>query len=174
MGDPKREKLILAARASIDLAASQLETLETLDTWLIKQDIEHFEMMTGIETENSYLILGAAKSRGADGGGPCAEPFGKHAGGFYHTDALASGAADVATLAFYNFEVIEARGRGRGLDDVDFFSLKDYGVPFFCQLVLFTTPQRLETLADPLRRLVLAMRRATGLIKQDPKRARAI
>jgi len=107
----------------------------------------------------------------ADGGGPCAEPFGKHAGGFYHTDALASGAADVATLAFYNFEVVEARGRGL---DVDFFSLKDFGVPCFCQLVLFTTPQRLEALADPLRKLVLAMRRATGLIKQDPKRARAI
>ena len=27
---------------------------------------------------------------------------------FHHTDALIEGKADVATLAFYNFEVVEA------------------------------------------------------------------
>ncbi len=41
-------------------------------------------------------------------------------------------------LIFYNFEVIEARGLGLR---PDFFSLKDWGVPDFCQLVLFSTPQ---------------------------------
>ena len=44
----------------------------------------------------------------------------------------------MATLIFYNFEVIEARGLGLR---PDFFSLKDWGVPDFCQLVLFSTPQ---------------------------------
>mmetsp|Transcript_19313 Transcript_19313/g.59437 ORF Transcript_19313/g.59437 Transcript_19313/m.59437 type:complete len:333 (+) Transcript_19313:203-1201(+) len=101
-------------------------------------------------------------------GGHCAEPFGKHDGGFYHTDALLNG-ADVATLIFYNFEVIEAKSRGL---DAGFFSLKDYGVPDFCQLVLFTTPEKLAASTPALRRLVLAVRKATGIIKTDPARAR--
>ena len=47
-------------------------------------------------------------------------------------------------------------------------------VPDFCQLVLFSTPQRVAELEPQLRKLVLAMRRATGLIHRDPTRARAI
>ena len=103
-------------------------------------------------------------------GGRCEVPYGKHDGGFFHTDALLSG-ADVATLIFYNFEMVEARSRGL---DAGFFSLKDWGVPDFCQLVLFTTPQRLAEAKPALRRLVLALRRATGLIKTRPERARAM
>ena len=90
-------------------------------------------------------------------GGECSEAFGKHDGGFYHVDALTSG-ADVATLIFSNFEMVEARSRGL---DAGFFSLKDWGVPDFCQLVLFTTPEKLEASSADLRKLVLAVRRAT-------------
>ena len=41
----------------------------------------------------------------ADGGACDPSSYGKHNGGFYHTKALQQGAADVATLVFYNFEV---------------------------------------------------------------------
>ncbi len=103
-------------------------------------------------------------------GGVCAEGFGKHDGGFYHVGALVKG-ADLSTLIFSNFEMVEAKSRGL---DAGFFSLKDWGVPDFCQLVLFTTPDKLNELATELRKLVLAVRRATGLIKSDPEKARKI
>ena len=74
-------------------------------------------------------------------------------------------------LIFYNFEMVEAKARGL---DAGFFSLKDWGVPDFCQLVLFTTPAKLEATAPALRKLVGAVRRAVGLIKTDPARAKAI
>jgi len=58
------------------------------------------------------------------------------------------------------------------MNDVGFFSLKEWGVPDFCQLVLMTTPQCFGEQKAALRRLVLAMRRATGLIHQQPDLAR--
>ena len=106
----------------------------------------------------------------ADGGDCDIKSYGKYNGGFYHVDALESGKADVATLIFSNFEIPEARARG--MDDVGFFSLKDWGVPDFCQLVLFTTPKRYEEQKGALRKLVLAMRKATGIIHQQPDVAR--
>jgi len=106
----------------------------------------------------------------ADGGNCDINSYGKYNGGFYHVDALQSGKADVATLIFANFEMPEARARG--MDDVGFFSLKDWSVPDFCQLVLFTTPQRFEEQKDALRKLVLAMRKATGIIHQQPDTAK--
>ena len=36
----------------------------------------------------------------------------KHNGSFFHTDALQSNAADVATLIFWNFEIPEAKAKG--------------------------------------------------------------
>mmetsp|Transcript_11074 Transcript_11074/g.22935 ORF Transcript_11074/g.22935 Transcript_11074/m.22935 type:complete len:371 (+) Transcript_11074:264-1376(+) len=107
----------------------------------------------------------------ADGKMDCdIESYGKFNGGFYHTDAIESGKADLATLIFWNFEIPEARARG--MNDADFFSLKEWGVPDFCQLVLMTTPKRFEELKHTFRRLVLAMRRATGIIHQRPDLAR--
>jgi len=61
----------------------------------------------------------------ADEGDCKGKPFGKHDGSFYHVDALVGG-ADVATLIFSNFEMVEAKSRGL---DAGFFSLKDWGVP---------------------------------------------
>ena len=107
----------------------------------------------------------------ADGKMDCdIDSYGKFNGGFYHTDAIESGKADVATLIFWNFEIPEAKARG--MNEVGFFSLKEWGVPDFCQLVLMTTPQRFEEQKDVFRRLVLAMRRATGIIHQQPEVAR--
>lgn len=105
-------------------------------------------------------------------GGDCEEvPFGKYNGGFFHTDAIQQKKADVATLIFWNFEIPEAKSRNL---NVDFFSLKDWGVPDFCQLVLFSTPTRFQELQEPLRRLTLALRRATGLIHQQPDLAKEV
>lgn len=106
----------------------------------------------------------------ADGGSCDLASYGKHNGGFFHTAALAERKAEVATLIFYNFEVVEARAQGL---KPGFFSLKDWGVPDFCQLVLFTTPSRFEQLRPSLRALVLAMRKATGLIHREPAKAAA-
>lgn len=107
----------------------------------------------------------------ADGKMDCdIEAYGKFNGGFYHTDAIESGKADLATLIFWNFEIPEATARG--MSGIDFFSLKEWGVPDFCQLVLMTTPERFEELKPAFRQLVLAMRRATGIIHQRPDLAR--
>ncbi len=94
----------------------------------------------------------------------------KHNGSFFHTDALQSNAADVATLIFWNFEIPEAKAKG--MKDAAFFSLKEWGVPDFCQLVLMTTPSHFDKRKDVLRKLVLAMRRATGIVHQQPDLAR--
>jgi len=96
--------------------------------------------------------------------------YGKHNGSFFHTDALQSNKADVATLIFWNFEIPEAKAKG--MKDAAFFSLKEWGVPDFCQLVLMTTPSHFDKRKDVLRKLVLAMRRATGIVHQQPDLAR--
>jgi ABC-type nitrate/sulfonate/bicarbonate transport system substrate-binding protein len=106
----------------------------------------------------------------ADGGDCDLDSYGKYNGNFFHTDAIQSGNADVATLIFWNFEIPEAKAKG--MKEPAFFSLKEWGVPDFCQLVLMTTPTRYQELKPTLRKLVLAMRRATGLIHQQPELAR--
>lgn len=68
--------------------------------------------------------------------------YGKHNGSFFHTDALQSSKADVATLIFWNFEIPEAIAKG--MTNAAFFSLKEWGVPDFCQLVLMTTPEHFK------------------------------
>eukprot|EP00977_Amphora_coffeiformis_P018069 scaffold6147_cov126-Amphora_coffeaeformis.AAC.1 len=108
----------------------------------------------------------------ADGKTDCPlDSFGKYNGGFFHTDALEQGHADAATLIFWNFEIPEATTRGL---PVAFFSLKDWGVPDFCQLVFFTTPQRFAAKKETLRQFILAIRQATGFIHQHPARAKEI
>jgi len=107
----------------------------------------------------------------ADGKLDCdLESYGKYNGGFYHTDSLQSGKADVAALIFWNFEIPEAQAKG--MDKAAFFSLRDWGVPDFCQLVLMTTPARFEEMKPTFRKLVLAIRKATGVITQQGELAR--
>jgi len=109
----------------------------------------------------------------ADGKDDCdINSYGKYNGGFYHTQALAEGSADLATLVFWNFEIPEAQHRAQEVGEVGFFSLKDWGVPDFCQLVLMTTPQRFQQRKAALRKLVLALRQATAVIHQYPEQAK--
>jgi ABC-type nitrate/sulfonate/bicarbonate transport system substrate-binding protein len=91
--------------------------------------------------------------------------------GFFHTDALADDKADVATLVFANFELVEAAHRGL---DARFFALKDWGVPDFCQLVLMTRPELLERERPSFERFVAVLRRGIDLIKTRPEQACAI
>ena len=89
--------------------------------------------------------------------------------GFKHTDALIEDRADVATLAFYNFEVIEAVHRGH---PAGFFALKDWGVPDFCQLILIASPARLAAEGDDFARFVKVMARGLDRIHQAPAEVR--
>jgi ABC-type nitrate/sulfonate/bicarbonate transport system substrate-binding protein len=106
----------------------------------------------------------------ADGG-----PAGAEAGltpvnnSFYHTDALLDDKADVATLVFHNFEMVEAAHRGL---DARMFALKDWGVPDFCQLVLITHPDKLAEQRDAFAALVRVLRRGVDAVKQQPEMAR--
>lgn len=106
----------------------------------------------------------------ADGGDAGSEDgFGRVNNSFYHTDALAEDKADVATLVFQNFEIVEARHRGL---DVTLFALKDWGVPDFCQLVLITSPDKLAAQRETFETLVRVLRRGIDAIKQEPDAAR--
>lgn len=90
----------------------------------------------------------------ADGGRRSMEDFTPVNNGFYHTDALENDKADLATLIFRNFEIEEAKHKGL---DVDFFALKDWGVPDFCQLIFITAPDVLEKATGN-----------SGIFKSDP------
>lgn len=89
--------------------------------------------------------------------------------GFFHTDAIANHKADLATLIFYNFEVVEARHRGM---DVDYFALQDWGVPDFCQLILITSKVLLTTRRDDFSALCAILHRAVEFIAEHPEDAR--
>lgn len=107
----------------------------------------------------------------ADGGAPSAHTLQPVDHGFEHTDALLSGKADVATLAFYNFEVVQARHRGV---DARFFALKDWGVPDFCQLIFVASRERAQSHANLWRRLLQVVSRGMDFIHQHPEQARWI
>ncbi|MEM7674406.1 MAG: ABC transporter substrate-binding protein [Myxococcota bacterium] len=91
--------------------------------------------------------------------------------GFKHTDALIEGLADVATLAFYNFEVVEAMHRGH---PAGFFALKDWGVPDFCHLIFIASPDRLAADADDFVRFLRVVSRGLDVLHQQPQEARRI
>lgn len=88
--------------------------------------------------------------------------------GFFHTAALAEDKADVATLAFYNFEVVEARHKHL---DADFFALKDWGVPDFCQLILVARPERFVQDRALFLAFVDVLRRGIDHVKTRPEEA---
>lgn len=91
--------------------------------------------------------------------------------GFRHTDALIEGKADVATLIFYNSEVLEARGRGQ---EPAFFALKDWGVPDFCQLILVSTDEALERRRAAFTKLLRVLRWGIDFAHERPSRAQGI
>lgn len=107
----------------------------------------------------------------ADGGDASAASFTPVNNGFFHTDALLEDKADLATLSFYNFEVVEARHRGA---DAHFFALKDWGVPDFCQLILITSSSLLSARREVFQKLIHIMQRGADFLHQHPAEARAI
>ena len=107
----------------------------------------------------------------ADGGTFNPDSVSRVNNGFYHTDALAEDKADVATLVFYNFELIEAQHRGL---DADFFALKDWGVPDFCQLILVTSESLLDARRDVFERFVRVLQRGIDVLHRHPGTARSI
>jgi len=84
--------------------------------------------------------------------------------GFYHTDALIENDADVAFLAFYNFEIVESRHRGF---EAALWELSDYGVPDFNQLVLTAADRTVETDPEQVQRFVDATRRGVEDTVED-------
>ena len=104
-----------------------------------------------------------------DGGEVDADGFEPVNNSFYHTNALLEDKADVATLAFYNFEVVEARHRGA---DADFFALKDWGVPDFCQLIFTTSRQTLDAKRETFGRFLEVVQRGLDYLHQNPRKAR--
>ena len=114
--------------------------------------------------------LGAAIVRSlvrADGG-PEGCAFESVDAGFAHTEALARHAADAATLCFYNFEILEARAQGL---DADFFALKDWGVPDFCQLILTAHLPYWEAQRPAIARFTRVLQRGIDTVLQEPERA---
>lgn len=107
----------------------------------------------------------------ADGGECDPAAFEAVNNGFHHTDALIDDKADLATLVFFNFEVLEARYRGHA---VDFFALKDWGVPDFCQLILIAHPDSLEARRPVIERFLSVLRRGIDFLHQRPQKAREI
>lgn len=120
----------------------------------------------------SALGLAIAKTMiEADGGDFTEDAITSVDNGFFHTDALVADKADLATLVFYNFEVIEARKRGY---DAQFFALKDWGIPDFCQLILIATPELLQQRQQELKTFLSVLRRGIDFIHQNPEAAQAI
>ena len=107
----------------------------------------------------------------ADGGECDREELEPVNNGFYHTDAILEGMADVATLSFYNFEIVEARHRGA---EVDFFALKDWGVPDFCQLIFTTSRSILDEKRQTLWTLLDVVQEGLDYLHQHPNKARQI
>ena len=80
---------------------------------------------------------------------------------FYHTDALLNDKADAATLIFENFEILEAKSKGL---NVDYFALKDYNVPDFCQLIFITTPNKLKEDKGKIKKFLKVIKKAIQFI----------
>jgi putative hydroxymethylpyrimidine transport system substrate-binding protein len=107
----------------------------------------------------------------ADGGQCDVSSFVPVNNGFHHVDALANGIADVATLIFENFEIIEAKHRGL---DVDFFALKDYGIPDFNQLILISSEECYKKRKIDIKLLINILHRAVQYIYSNPTDAKRI
>lgn len=80
---------------------------------------------------------------------------------FYHTEALLNDKADAATLIFENFEILEAKSKGL---NVDYFALKDYNVPDFCQLIFITTPNKLKEDKGKIKKFLKVIKKAIQFI----------
>lgn len=107
----------------------------------------------------------------SDGGVCKLEDFLPVNNGFYHSDALLENKADAATLIFQNFEIMEAKHKGL---DVDYFALKDWGIPDFCQLIFITSPKILRDRKSVIARFLKVVRQAIDFIYENPTEAKNI
>lgn len=107
----------------------------------------------------------------SDGGVCKLEDFIPVNNGFYHSDALLEDKADAATLIIQNFEIIEAKHKGL---DVEYFALKDWGIPDFCQLIFITSPKILRDRKSAIARFLKVIRQAIDFIYEKPAEAKDI
>ncbi|KAJ1619315.1 putative thiamine biosynthesis protein [Pavlovales sp. CCMP2436] len=91
--------------------------------------------------------------------------------GFFHTEALVSGKADAATLAFANFELVEAELLRL---DAGLFLLQDFGVPDFCQLIFIALPEAVKARAEELRNFLRVLQRGIAFATANPAEAKRI
>lgn len=103
------------------------------------------------------MVAAMAQNAGGTLGADDIEPVER---GFYHTDAIADGDADIAFLAFHNFEIVEANHRGI---EAGLWELADYGVPDFNRLILAAADDRLESDPETIERFLAATQK--GLVE---------
>ena len=145
---------------------------EDLAAYVAPEDLDLLKLGTNVPLSGEAYGDGAADGDSTNQPVDCVrEDFEPVNNGFHHTDALLEDKADVATLVFYNFEVLEARHRGHG---ADFFALKDWGIPDFCQLIMITHPDTLEDRHDTVATFVDLLRKSIDFLHQPPRRARQI
>lgn len=102
--------------------------------------------------------LSIVKTMAANDGAPCTvDDFIPVNNGFFHSEALATNEADAATLIFKNLEITQAEHIGL---DVDYFALKDWGIPDFCQLVFITSSKFLAEREESLQKFVMVVRKS--------------
>jgi len=87
---------------------------------------------------------------------------------YYLTDALLRNKADAAFAAFENYEAVEARLHGLG---VNFFRFTDYGVPSYGYLVFVTNTEMLRERRDLVLRFLRAVRRGVDYTLKNPDEA---
>lgn len=88
--------------------------------------------------------------------------------GFHHTDAIVEGDADIAFLAFHNFEVVESRHRGY---ETALWELDDHGVPDFSRLTLVASEEKIEQAPEEVEGFVRATRRGIEDAVETPEEA---
>lgn len=103
--------------------------------------------------EGRKMVAYMAQQAGSDLTADDIEPVDR---GFYHTDALIDDDADIAFLAFYNFEIVESRHRGF---EAEIWQLTEYNIPDFNQLILTTSDGKIEHNPDQIQGFIDATRR---------------
>src|SRR5690606_5935093 len=58
--------------------------------------------------------------------------------------------------------------------DVDYFALKDWGVPDFCQLIFITSPEIIEKRKKSFQSFMNIVRKAIDFIYDNPEEAKKI
>lgn len=91
--------------------------------------------------------------------------------GFYHTDALIEGDADIAFLAFYNFEIIESKHRGF---ETDLWELHNYNVPDFNQLILTASDEKIKNQPSQIKAFCQATKKGINDTVEEPETAKEI